>query len=174
MKIFITGRPGSGKSTVLMKIVERMKAEGVKIGGITTPEVRIKGDRVAFRVIDLSSGEEGVLASVNQPTGPRVSKYRVNLPDFERVAIPALDFALNECDVIFVDELGRMEFYSTKFKLKINEVLSSRKIVVATIQLNYVDIYEKHGVLFHITPGKRETIVNKIVSNILHRFKYKK
>ena len=55
MKIFLTGRPGSGKSTVLMKVMERLEAKGLKIGGITTPEVRAKGRRVAFRVVALSS-----------------------------------------------------------------------------------------------------------------------
>jgi len=38
MKVFLTGRLGSGKSTVLMRVIDRLKAEGRRVGGITTPE----------------------------------------------------------------------------------------------------------------------------------------
>lgn len=166
MKIFLTGRPGSGKSTVLMKIIEQLKAEGLKVGGITTPEVRARGYRTAFKVLDLFSGEEGTLASIDQPLGPRVGKYRVDIPDFERVALPALDFALRECDIICVDELGKMEFFSAKFKQKVNEILKSEKPVIAAVHRNYAKIYEKIGTMLHVTPENREKIADTIISHI--------
>ena len=166
MKIFLTGRPGSGKSTVLMKVIDRLKAIGLKVGGITTPEIRIEGRRMAFKVVDLSSGEEGTLASSNQPTGPRVGRYRVNIPDFERVALPALSFALKECDVLCLDELGKMEFFSSKFKQKVDEILRSVKPIIAVIHHDYANNYEKVGRLLYITPENREKIVGIIVSEM--------
>ena len=169
MKIFLTGRPGSGKSTVLKKVIEQLKAQGLKIGGITTPEVRAKGRRIAFKVVDLFSGEEGTLASIDQPLGPRVGKYRVNVPDFERVALPALDFALKECDIICVDELGKMEFFSAKFKQRVNEILKSEKPVIAAVHRNYAKLYEKMGTMLHVTPENREKIVDTIISRISKR-----
>lgn len=173
MKIFLTGRPGSGKSTVLMKVIERLKAKGLKVGGIITPEVRAKGRRIAFKVVDLSSGKEGVLASTNQPTGPKVGKYRVNIPDFERVALPALSFALKECDITCVDELGKMEFFSTKFKQKVDEILRSRRLVIAVVHRNYAKIYERTGTLFHVTPENRDSIHENLVNEILKTLKSK-
>ncbi len=166
MKIFLTGRPGSGKSTVLEKVIGQLKAQGLKVGGITTPEFRARGRRIAFKVVDLFSGEEGTLASIDQPIGPRVSKYRVNVPDFERVALPALDFALRECDVICVDELGKMEFFSAKFKQRVNEILKSEKPVIAAVHRNYAKIYEKMGMMLRVTPENREKIADIIISHI--------
>jgi len=167
MKIFLTGRPGSGKSTVLMKVIEQLRAEGLKIGGIITPEIRVEGRRIAFKVVDLSSGKEGILASINQPTGPTVGKYRVNIPEFERVALPALSFALEECDITCVDELGKMEFFSTRFKQKIDEVLRSRRSVIAVVHYDYAKNYERIGTLFQVTLENREEIVNTVVSKIV-------
>jgi len=167
MKIFLTGMPGSGKSTVLMKVIERLRAEGLRVGGIITPEVRKEGRRTAFKVVDLSSGEEGTLASIEQPIGPRVGKYRVNIPDFERVALPALDFALKECDVVCIDELGRMEFFSSRFKEKISEILRSEKSILATVHRDYAKTYEKRGIIFHVTMENREQIAPLIVSEIM-------
>jgi nucleoside-triphosphatase len=151
MKIFLTGRSGSGKSTALMTVIERLVAKGLRIGGIITPEVRAKDRRIAFKVIDLSSGEEGILASIDQLTGPRVGRYRVDIPSFERIALPALNFALEECDITCIDELGTMEFFSTKFKHKVKEILSSGRPVIAVVHNNYVKIYKRIGTLFQVT-----------------------
>lgn len=170
MKVFLTGSPGSGKSTVLLKVIERLRSEGLKVGGITTPEVRgAHGYRIAFKVVDLASGEEGTLASVDQPVGPRVGKYRVNIQDFERVALPALNYALEECDVVCMDELGTMEFFSAKFKQKVEEVLESGKPVVAVVHRNYARLYKKTGIMFQVTPKNREKITHLIASEILEK-----
>jgi len=166
MKIFLTGMPGSGKSTVLMKVIERLRAEGLRVGGIITPEVRTQGQRTAFKVVDLSSGEEGILASVDQPNGPTVGKYRVNIPDFERVAIPALDFAIKQCHIICIDEIGKMELFSTEFKQKINEILRSEKPLIVAVHRNYAKNYEKIGIMLQVTPENREKITDTIVSKI--------
>ncbi len=159
--------PGSGKSTVLKRVIEQLKAQGLKVGGITTPEVRARGYRTAFKVLDIFSGEEGILASIDQPTGPRVGKYRVNIPDFERVALSALDFALKECDIICIDELGKMEFFSAKFKQRVNEIVKSEKTIIAVVHRNYAENYEKIGTMIHVTPENREKIIGLIVSKIL-------
>jgi len=166
MKIFLTGMPGSGKSTVLMKAIERLRAEGLSVGGIITPEVRTEGKRTAFKVVDLSSGEEGILASVDQPNGPTVGKYRVNMPDFERVTMQALDFALKECDIICIDEIGTMELFSAKFKQKVNEILRLEKPVIVAVHRNYAKNYEKMGIMIQVTPENREKIIDTIVSKI--------
>jgi nucleoside-triphosphatase len=174
MKIFLTGRSGSGKSTALMTVIERLVAKGLRIGGIITPEVRAKDRRIAFKVIDLSSGEEGILASIDQLTGPRVGRYRVDIPSFERIALPALNFALEECDITCIDELGTMEFFSTKFKHKVKEILSSGRPVIAVVHNNYVKIYKRIGTLFQVTTKNREEIVSTVVSRTLRKERLKK
>lgn len=170
MKVFLTGIPGAGKSTVMLKVIERLKAEGLKIGGIATPEIRgADGQRVAFKVVDLATGEEGTLASVDQPVGPRVGKYRVNIQDFERVALPALNYALDECDAVCIDELGTMEFFSSKFKQKVKEVLESKKQVIAVVHRNYARLYKKTGTIFQVTLENREKLAQQIASKILEQ-----
>lgn len=167
MKIFLTGSSGAGKSTALMKVIERLEAKGLRIGGIITPEVRVKGRRIAFKVVDLSSGDEGILASIDQLSGPRVGRYRVDIPDFERIALPALSVALEECDITCIDELGTMEFFSTKFKQKVKEILSTGKPVIAVVHHNYARVYERIGTLFQVTRENQEEIVSIVVSRVL-------
>jgi len=166
MKIFLTGKPRCGKSTVLIKIIDILKKKGLNVGGFISPEVRIKGDRAGFKVVDIYSSEEGILASTNLETGPQVGKYRVNLDDFERVALRALDFAMKECDIICIDELGTMELFSQKFKEKMEKILDLEKPVIVVLHRNLVNKYRKYGKVIYVTPENRDKIPEEIIASI--------
>jgi len=166
MRIFLTGSPGSGKSTVLMKVIDILKSKELKVGGFITPEIRVRGKRIGFKVVDIHSNAEGILASVDQKYGPQVGKYRVDLEDFERVALKALDFAMKECNIIAIDEIGKMEFFSKKFKEKIEEVLKTEKPVLCVLHRNLVYAYKKYGNIFYVTPDNREKLPEEIVNLI--------
>jgi nucleoside-triphosphatase len=164
MKVFITGLPGCGKSTVLMKVIELLKEKGLKVGGIITPEIRVEGKRIAFAVRDIYSGKEGILASVEQKIGPNLGKYRVNLESFEEVALPALDFALKECDIVAIDEIGKMEFFSEKFKEKVYEIIQSNKQLIAVVHRNYVEKFKNLGKMVVVTKENRNELPEIILS----------
>lgn len=71
--------------------------------------------------IETLDGNKGILA--------HVSKYKVNLKDIEEVCAPSLDL---KGDLIVIDEIGKMELFSEKFKQKVIESLDTGK-VIATI-----------------------------------------
>ncbi len=79
----ITGSPGSGKTTVIENVISDLQEEGLSAGGIYCPEIRDGGVRQGFRIIDIVTGESKVLSHVDQEEGPRVSKYRVNVPNID-------------------------------------------------------------------------------------------
>jgi len=54
MNIFITGKPGVGKTSLVMEIIKELKLDA---GGIIAPEIRNK-EREGFKIVDLSTGEE--------------------------------------------------------------------------------------------------------------------
>ena len=67
--LLITGSPGVGKTTLLLKVAEALKANGYGVGGMISRDVRTSGSRVGFEVTDLNSGNKGWLASVQQEIG---------------------------------------------------------------------------------------------------------
>jgi nucleoside-triphosphatase len=164
--IFLTGEPRCGKSTVLMKIIDILKKKGLNVGGFISPEIRDRNDRTGFKVVDIHSGEEGTLASINQKTGPHVGKYHVDLEDFERVALKALNFAMEECDVVCIDEVGTMELFSQKFKEKIEKILELEKPVVVVLHRNLANKYKKYGKVIYVTPENRERLPEEIIKLI--------
>ena len=131
--IFITGRPGIGKTSVLLRAVDVLKAKRYKVAGMVSREVRKGGVRVGFEIFDFETGRRGWLAHVNQPTGPQVGKYRVNLNDLNVVGASSILSAVANADVIVVDEIGPMELSSPAFKEAVTQAIRSEKPVLGTV-----------------------------------------
>jgi nucleoside-triphosphatase len=131
--LFVTGNPGVGKTTVLLKTVEALKAKGASVGGMISREVRSCVTRVGFEILDLNSGKRGWLAHVNQKSGPHVGKYRVNLEDLKDVGVKAIVDAVENCDVVAIDEVGPMELSSEKFKEAVRKAVESGKLVIGVV-----------------------------------------
>jgi nucleoside-triphosphatase len=79
--LLLTGNPGVGKTTVLIKTVSALKTEGYSVGGMISREDREGETRVGFEILDLNSSRRGWLAHVSQKSGPQVGKYRVNIEE---------------------------------------------------------------------------------------------
>lgn len=132
-RVFLTGDPGCGKTTAVRNICHVITKRGVKPGGMISGEIREHGLRVGFSLEDLLTHEKGTLAHVNQPEGPQVGKYRVNLADVQRIGVASIRGAITEADVIVVDELGPMELHSMPFILAVEIALASKKHFLGTI-----------------------------------------
>jgi nucleoside-triphosphatase len=167
MKIFLTGYPKSGKSTVLIKTIELLKKKGLKVGGFVTPEIREKGRRKGFYVKDVFSGSMEVFASVDFKIGPRFGKYCIDKNAFEKIALKAIDFALENCDVIVVDEIGKMEFFSENFKKKLGALMLEEKPLIAVLHRDFVEQFKQLGKVIEVTQENRENLpeeLTKIIS----------
>ena len=137
--VFFTGRPGIGKTTAVLRVVEKLREAGLRVGGMVSREMRVGGKRVGFEIIDLSTGRRGTLAHVNQPQGPRVGKYRVCLEDLDEVGVGSIRRAIDEADVVVIDEVGPMELFSQRFKEVVREAVGCGKHVVGTIHQRVSD-----------------------------------
>lgn len=131
--LLVTGSPGVGKTTVLLKVVEALKAGGYSVGGMISREVRSGGSRVGFEVLDISTGKSGWLAHVDQEVGPQVGKYRVNLEDLDGIGAEAIVKAVENSDIVAVDEIGPMELFSQKFQEAVRRAVESTKVVVCIV-----------------------------------------
>jgi len=137
--VFVTGHPGVGKTSVLLRTVDSLKNRGYRVGGMISREVREGGLRVGFEIMDFSTGQRGWLAHVNQPTGPKVSKYRVNLTDLNAIGVNSILNAAKNADIIIVDEIGPMELFSQAFREAVVQAIESKKPMLGTIHFRARD-----------------------------------
>ena len=131
MKIAVTGRPGIGKTTLCLKVYDALK-DKLDIEGFVTREVRERGVRVGFKLIDLKSGEEAWLAKVGYRSPFKVGKYGVILESIDRFAERIEGYA--NADLIILDEIGPMELKSRKFVEAVEGILD-RDNLLFTIHL---------------------------------------
>ncbi|NPA84684.1 MAG: AAA family ATPase [Crenarchaeota archaeon] len=131
----ITGPPGSGKSTLARRIAEELRRRGLRVCGISCPDVREGGRRVGFVVEDLESGERAWLARVSGCSGPRVGRYRL-CPEAEDLAVKALS---KDCDVYLIDEIGPMELRLPRLREAMLRALRSGRPFIAVHHLKLRD-----------------------------------
>jgi Predicted nucleotide kinase len=103
----VTGKPGVGKSTLVMKSLDQLDCV---VGGMLTKDVRVRGKRVGFELRDLRCGALGTLASL-EGAGPRLGRYHVNLHDLEEIGAAAIEDAVLRADIVVIDEVGAMELF---------------------------------------------------------------
>ena len=129
--LLLTGRPGIGKTTMIKAVAELL---GERAGGFYTEEIRGPGARKGFRLVTLD-GQEAVMAHVNlRGRGrPRVSRYGVDVKTIERVGVTAIRRAMQEGQIVVVDEIGKMELFCGPFKETMLQAVSGPYTVVATV-----------------------------------------
>ena len=167
--ILLTGRPGIGKSTVIRSVIEKLGPD--RVGGFWSSEIREKSRRVGFS-LESVAGERGILAHIDSERGPKVGKYVVNISEIERVAIPAMIAARTSGKIIAIDEIAKMELYSSRFLSEVKKCLDSNR-VLATIQqrsspsLNDIQI-RSDIVMYTVTIENRELLPEQLFSKLAH------
>ncbi|MDI6591691.1 MAG: NTPase [Patescibacteria group bacterium] len=167
--IFITGPPGCGKTSLIIEIIKELN---LNAGGFYTQEIREKGIRKGFKIKTLN-GQEGILAHVNVKSPYRVSKYGVNLQDLEEIGVKSILEALKKNKVIIIDEIGKQEMCSEKFKKAVILALNSKSKILGTIKLTSDSFTDKikqreDTKIFYLTKENRGKIKEEI-KNFLER-----
>ena len=128
----LTGRPGTGKTSLIKQAVAEVRA---KAGGFYTEEIRSQGVRQGFKLVTLD-GQDAILAHINIHSPYRVSRYGVDIDSLDRVGVSALHKAAQQCDLVVIDEIGKMELFSANFREAVLQIIGSGKRVLGTIMLS--------------------------------------
>lgn len=134
LRFLLEGPPKVGKTVAMRRLVELLREHGAAVSGFVTDEIRERDRRVGFVVRDVA-GPEAVLAHQDFQTGVQVSRFGVDVPAFERVALPALRRAQETGGAVIIDELGRMELASAPFVEAVDALLAGSLPVVATVHV---------------------------------------
>lgn len=163
-KILITGLPGIGKTTLIKELSKALK--DYHLVGFYTEEIREAGERKGFELISLD-GRKGLLAHKEIKSPYRVGRYGVDVRGFDEFldTIPWTDLSAR---LIIIDEIGKMECFSEKFKRVLNRIFDSRKELIATIAMKggglIAQLKARQDVrVFEITLKNRNSLLMEIL-----------
>lgn len=166
-KTLITGKPGVGKTTLVQKIIAQMRS--VNMAGFCTAEIRPGGTRTGFGLQGLN-GERRTLAHVDIDSPNRVGRYGVDTAGFEKF-LETLDLLNPDVELIVIDEIGKMELFSSRFRSLVCDVLNSDKQVLAVVPLKGGEfirqIKQREDVrLFEVMHANRDRLPKLIVEGL--------
>ena len=165
--IAITGRPGIGKTTIFIRVFERLQRDGYRITGFVCPEVRRGGRRIGFLIRSLDGKLERWLARSDGCDGPRVGRYYT--------CMEAVDVAshvlrqLPAADLVMIDEIGPMELRLPGIRSVIMEALKSGKPGIYVVHERLRDpeiegILSREACTYTVTLENRDALPDEIYS----------
>ncbi|HZY70285.1 MAG TPA: NTPase [Thermoplasmata archaeon] len=169
VKIGITGLPGSGKTQTLLRIIQLLEQEGMKVGGMVTEPILEKHRRAGFQITNWLTKEHEVFAHESIKSRVRSGKYGVNLSALEGLGTRSLQEARDQADVIVIDEVGKMEVESDAFTQSVLNTLDADKSIVMTLHKKsrnplLQDIRRRDELrLLEVTPVNKNLLAFKIV-----------
>ena len=166
-KTLITGKPGVGKTTLVQKIIKRMGS--VNMAGFCTAEIRCTGSRLGFELQGLNGGYR-TLAHVDIDSEYRVGRYGVDKDGFEEF-LATLDLLNPDVELIVIDEIGKMELFSNRFRNLVCDTLNADTQVLATIPLKGSDFFREirqrlDTHLLEVTHANRDRLPEEIVEEL--------
>lgn len=180
-KIGITGLPRSGKSAVMEKVLDMLTDERQReltmrgivrehplLGGVRTEPLLENGERLGYKVINIVTEEEGVIAHKSIDSRLRVLGYGLNMEELERVAIPAIQYAVDHCEVLVIDEIGKFSVESEAFVSAVRSALEVDMPTLLTLHKKsrhplLQDIRRRDdGRILEVTPVNRALLPYKI------------
>ncbi|MBP2146839.1 nucleoside-triphosphatase [Methanofollis sp. W23] len=165
--LLITGAPGSGKTTLVRRAVKGLPG----ITGFYTQEIREEGERTGFELIGFD-GRRVLFAHVHSVSHHRVGQYGVDLQAFDAyLETTSLDQA--ETGLVVIDEIGRMECLSTRFRSLVTKLLDGPIPVVATVALRgdrfIEEVKVRHDVeMVVVTRENRDALLPQVRRSLAH------
>lgn len=162
--ILLTGKPGVGKTTIIQKAIDRLPPV-IETGGFITCEIRENAKRTGFKIKSLD-GKEAILAHVDIDSSYNVSKYGVDIEALDSVAVDSILSSLDK-DIIIIDEIGKMELFSRKFKDAVKKALNQRKVLgtIKSSDDSFTDKIRKRKDVdvIEVTKQNRDSLTSELI-----------
>lgn len=160
--ILVTGRPRTGKTSLIKSLIPHLTS----CGGFYTQEICENSKRVGFEIVTLD-GKKGLLAKKGLSSKFRLGSYGIDIKDLEGIGVKAVEDAIKSKDVIVIDEIGKMELYSERFKRVVLEALDSGRRLLCIIHMEDIPFLKqikerKDVLLLELTPDNRQDLLEKI------------
>ncbi len=135
--VVVAGGVGAGKTQTGLRVAQRLRQDGISVGGILAPRLFEKGETTGYNVLDLLTGEDAAFAR-SDPPGDVVGRFYIR-PGGLAFADRALRQGIERASVVFIDEVGRWETSGGGHAAALRDVLRSDVLPVLFVRAEMVD-----------------------------------
>lgn len=136
-KLFLTGKPGVGKTTLFHKIINQL---GDQCHGFYTREIMENNIRTGFEIITINLPiGNGPMAHIDFKTDYQLAEWGVDITHLEKVVEVLQAQPEDQGKILVIDEIAPMEAFSEKFKNYITDKLQSEQTLLATIKQDHFE-----------------------------------
>ena len=177
--ILLTGPVGVGKTTVAERVAGQVQRRGRVCGGLLAPALLNGcGQKAGIWGVDLLGGERRVLARTDRDLGgPAMGPYSFDAAALGW-ALGAIEGAIGGCDLVIVDEIGKLELWQGTGLAPVLPRLAAgearqalvlvREGLLAEAQQRLADVEQ---VVFRVTHENRGELAPRIVKDILNQWR---
>ena len=162
--ILLTGKPKSGKSTLLRKLIQNFPH---KVGFVVN-EVLENGERVGFEM-ETHENKRTVIAHIGYDKQYSVGKYGVSLDKINSLLPSVTNFT---DEILYLDEIGQMQVQSEEFVKLVVKYLHAENACLGTIS----SVYENEFIaqtkkrddvtLYEVTEENRDELYEDILKSL--------
>ncbi|MBN2893951.1 MAG: hypothetical protein JXL97_18930 [Bacteroidales bacterium] len=127
--IIITGERGEGKSTYLLNLTKILKEKDVSIGGFIAKGHVKEGKRSGFSIVDLHSGKEMLLSSVEKIGETKIGKFYFDSNALEFGKNITSYENISKDRFVVIDEIGPLELKSQGWSSVVEQIFESPEIM---------------------------------------------
>jgi len=170
----LTGETGSGKTTRAAEVVERLRARGLRVGGILASGLLDNGRRTGFDVVNLASGESAPLAREDaggSASHAQWSRFAFS-PEGLALGGRALGPDARDADVVLVDEVGPFELAGGGWAPALDRLAGEHEgPVLLVVRASIVDAVKRRWgsadtVVWEAAATPADEIVDAVVQNL--------
>ena len=130
--VVVTGPSSGGKTATVMALVENLRAKDVQVAGFVQPGEMAGERKVGFRLSDVATGEEAVLATLGERSeGDFGTRFQFSEEGF-RLGREALSRTVPD-SVVIIDELGPVELRGQGHMPAVRRALAVPELLAAVI-----------------------------------------
>ncbi len=137
VKIGLTGLSQKRKTSVLLRVIEMLEEEEKIIGGIVSESVSEGGEVQSIDLIDWTTKDKRLLVHKTEKIGEEIKidgvEYFLDMNTLELFAKRAIKTALNNADIVVIDEVGQVAAMSEEFGKVVKDALDMEKDILITL-----------------------------------------
>jgi nucleoside-triphosphatase THEP1 len=170
----LTGPIGAGKTTVAERVAGLAREQGLACGGLLAPALKDGlGTKIGIWGVDLHTEERRILARVDREMGgPRVGAYSFDAATLSW-AVDAIGSAMGRCDLLIVDEIGKLELWSNAGLAPLLPRLAlgaAARSLVLVRQALLAELQTRLGqverIVFEVSHDNREQLPPQVVAHL--------